>query len=118
MRALAFARLASLVALLIVAAVYCGRILARRKTLDVRITFDADALTLDAVRALLVTEGVAVKQTPKISISRVGLHRHAQWTVTVYASNEERLRTALFELSKNPSVRSVAAAPTPQRSSV
>jgi hypothetical protein len=101
--------------LLIVAAVYAGRVLGRRKTLDVRITFDADALTLDAVRTLLVTDGVAVQQTPKISIARVGLQRHAQWTVRLHASNEERLRTALFELSKNPSVRSIDAARTPSR---
>jgi hypothetical protein len=115
LRALAAARLASLVALLFVVVVYAARALGRRKTLDVRITFDADALTLDAVRTLLVADGVAVKGTPKISIVRVGDHRHAQWTVTLHARNEELLRTALFELSKNPSIRSVDAAPTPSR---
>jgi hypothetical protein len=108
------ARFASLAAVCAGVVVYGAHILRQRDTLDVRITFDADALTLDAVRALLLADGIAVKGTPKISIAREGLLRFAQWTVTLHAANEDHLRTALFELSKNPSVRTVAAGPTPR----
>jgi putative Mg2+ transporter-C (MgtC) family protein len=85
------------------------------ESIEICVTYDADALAPEDVAGLLRTDGIHVKKSANISIVREELKRYARWHVTLRSKHGARIRAKLIELSKNPSIRAIETERTPNQ---
>jgi putative Mg2+ transporter-C (MgtC) family protein len=91
------------------------RLVPPHESVEICVTYDADALRPEDVFGLLHADGIHVKKSANISIVREDLKRYARWHVTLRSKHGTRVREKLIELSKNPSVRAIETERTPNQ---
>jgi putative Mg2+ transporter-C (MgtC) family protein len=82
-----------------------------KNELELALTFDLEALTLEAVERLFADAGIRIKHSNVLDVANDAGHRIATWRVTLHAHHGARVRAAIVAIAAAAGVHEIKSLP-------